>query len=145
MATFETNYLGNLRTEARHILSDKTIITDAPPDNMGRGEAFSPTDLMSSSLVSCMITIMGISAEKNNYSIDGLKTKATKIMASNPRRVAEIQIEMYFPDINYTESEKNMIYNAAMNCPVAKSLHPDLLFFVKYFFKDETVELKSRN
>src|SRR5580693_834433 len=102
MATIETTYLGGLRTEATHVQSGTKIITDAPLDNQGRGEAFSPTDLLSASLGSCMLTIMGIKARNNHFNIDGTKCSITKIMAQNPRRVGEIQITFHFPEI-YSE------------------------------------------
>jgi len=137
MITFKTRYEGDLRTTATHASSGVTIFTDAPVDNMGRGEAFSPTDLLSASLVSCMLTIMGISAVKNNYSINGTDVVAQKIMASNPRRIDEIIIEIKLPDINYSTGEKTLIINAAMNCPVVKSIHPDLKLKVTFHFSDE--------
>jgi uncharacterized OsmC-like protein len=124
--TIRTRYLGELRTEAEHIKSGNQIITDAPPDNKGKGEAFSPTDLLATSLGSCMLTIMGISAREHGFSIDGTKVKIWKIMESNPRRVGEVKIELYFPPNNYTEKEKKHIERAAHTCPVNLSLHPEL-------------------
>lgn len=126
MATIKTTYIGNLRTEATHIQSNNTIITDAPSDNHGRGEAFSPTDLLAASLGSCMLTIMGIAAEVHGFSIDGTKAEITKIMASDPRRVGTIDIHLWFPSNNYTPKEKKLIEHAAFSCPVYYSLHPDL-------------------
>jgi uncharacterized OsmC-like protein len=126
MATSTTKYLGNLRSEATHIQSGKQIVTDAPLDNEGRGEAFSPTDLLATSLSCCMLTIMGIAARKHGFSIDGTKVATTKIMAQNPRRVGEIVVEFTFPKNNYDEKAKKLIEAAARECPVAKSLHPDL-------------------
>ena len=126
MITVETKYLGNLRTEARHMRSGNTLITDAPVDNKGKGEAFSPTDLLATSLGSCMLTIMGIAAQTHGFDLDGTEIKITKIMADNPRRVGEVIVEFDFPENNYSEKEKAIIENAARTCPVAKSLHPDL-------------------
>ena len=97
METAKTTYLGALRTEAIHVLSGNKIITDAPPDNNGKGEAFSPTDLLSASLTSCMITIMGILANRINVDITGLTATTTKVMAANPRRVSEIHVTLTFP------------------------------------------------
>lgn len=136
MATIETIYLSELRTEAKHVLSGDKVITDAPLDNQGKGEAFSPTDLMSASLGSCMLTIMGIAAREHGFNIDATSCSITKIMAAAPRRVSEIQINFDFPAIQYTDKQKLILEKAAINCPVAKSLHPDLKQSVKFNFQD---------
>jgi uncharacterized OsmC-like protein len=136
MATIETIYLGELRTEAKHVLSGDKVITDAPLDNQGKGEAFSPTDLMSASLGSCMFTIMGIAAREHGFNIDGTSCSITKIMAADPRRVSEIQISFDFPAIQYSDKQKLILEKAAKNCPVAKSLHPDLIQNVNFNFQD---------
>ncbi|MDQ3112274.1 MAG: OsmC family protein [Bacteroidota bacterium] len=119
-------YLGGLRTEARHLKSGKIILTDAPPDNNGKGEAFSPTDLMAASLGSCMLTVMGIVAERHQLDISGTTVEITKIMDANPRRVVEIVVDMSFPKRDFTEKDKQLLEQTALACPVAKSLHPDL-------------------
>jgi uncharacterized OsmC-like protein len=137
MATIHTEYTGELRTVATHLQSGKTIITDAPVDNQGKGEAFSPTDLLAASLGSCMITIMGIAAQTHGFNIDGTKAEITKIMASNPRRVGEIKIELYFPDIQYSAKEKKLIEAAAFSCPVYLSLHPNLIKSINLHFQHE--------
>jgi uncharacterized OsmC-like protein len=126
METIRTKYLGELRTEATHLKSGKKIVTDAPTDNKGRGEAFSPTDLASASLGSCMLTIMGIAAREHGFNMDGTELKITKIMASDPRRIGEIRIELEFPPNNYSEKEKAIIQKCAATCPVELSLHPDV-------------------
>ncbi|MEI6174160.1 MAG: OsmC family protein [Bacteroidota bacterium] len=127
MATVETIYMGELRTEATHIRSGIKLFTDAPPDNQGKGEYFSPTDLVAAALGSCMITIMGIAARTHNFNIDGTKLVITKVMTQEPpRRIAEIIIELTFPSVNYSEKEKKIIEYAVKNCPVALSLHPDV-------------------
>jgi uncharacterized OsmC-like protein len=127
MATSLVKYIGGLRTEATHIQSNTKIITDAPLDNHGKGEAFSPTDLMATSLANCMLTIMGIKANAEGMTgIDGTIAEVTKVMASDPRRVSEIHIHLKFPKNNYTDKEKKIYENVAHTCPVAKSLHPDL-------------------
>jgi putative redox protein len=131
LTTIETTYLGGLRTEATHIQSGNKLITDAPTDNQGRGEAFSPTDLLSASLGSCMLTIMGILARNQNINIDDTKCSITKIMAANPRRVGEIKIAFQFPE-QYSEKEQKMLENAALTCPVYESLHPDLVKTVDF-------------
>jgi uncharacterized OsmC-like protein len=137
MATIHTEYTGELRTVATHLQSGKTIITDAPVDNQGKGEAFSPTDLLAASLGSCMITIMGIAAQTHGFNIDGTKAEITKIMASSPRRVGEIKIELYFPDIQYSAKEKKLIEAAAFSCPVYLSLHPNLIKSINFHFQHE--------
>jgi uncharacterized OsmC-like protein len=126
MATAETIYLGELRTEATHILSGNKLITDAPPDNQGKGEYFSPTDLVATALGSCMVTVMGIAARTHKFDIDGARLVITKIMSSEPpRKIAEIVIELAFP-MDYPEKVKKIIEFTVKNCPVALSLHPDL-------------------
>jgi putative redox protein len=126
MATSSLIYTGELRTVATHLQSGVEIITDAPTDNQGKGEAFSPTDLLATSLGCCMLTIMGINARNNGMNIDGTKVEITKIMASNPRRVSEIGVVLTLPNKSYSEKERKMLEIAALNCPVAKSLHPDI-------------------
>ncbi|MDR1199648.1 MAG: OsmC family protein [Prevotellaceae bacterium] len=126
METVRTVYLGGLRTKATHVQSNNTIHTDAPLDNHGKGEAFSPTDLFAASFGSCMLTIMGISANAHGFSIDGATAKINKIMGSNPRRIVEIVVELTFPQNSYSAKEKKIIELCAKECPVANSLHPDL-------------------
>jgi putative redox protein len=134
MPTSTLKYLGNLRTELTHLQSGKVVITDAPTDNNGKGEAFSPTDLMSTSLCACMITIMGVAAQTHGFSIDGATAEITKIMSANPRKVSEVQIEIIFPNNNYSDKDKRIIEHIANTCPVALSLHPDLKQNVKLIF-----------
>jgi uncharacterized OsmC-like protein len=126
MPTVETVYLGELRTEATHLLSGNKLITDAPPDNQGRGEYFSPTDLVATSLGSCMVTVMGIAARAHDFNIDGTRMVITKIMTKDPpRKIAEIVIDLTFP-ANYPDKVKKIIEYTVKNCPVALSLHPEL-------------------
>lgn len=132
--TTQTIYLGELRAQATHVRSGQEIITDAPPDNQGKGEAFSPTDLLATSLGSCMITIMGIAARTHGFNMDGTTAKIWKIMGSNPRRVGEVKIELTFPKQNYSEKEKKIIEKAAFTCPVYLSLHPDLKKTIHFSF-----------
>jgi uncharacterized OsmC-like protein len=134
METVRTIYQGELRTKARHIQSGSEIITDAPVDNKGKGEAFSPTDLIATALGSCMLTITGIAAREHKFSIDGTVAKITKIMSSDPRRVKEIIVEFDFPKNNYSQKQKLIIEKAARTCPVALSLHPDLIRTVKFCY-----------
>jgi putative redox protein len=120
MASVE--YLGNLRTQAKHLKSGNLVITDAPTDNHGRGEAFSPTDLVSAALSSCMMTIMGMVAEREAIDLKGLTAEVVKEMASNPRKIAEIQITFTHPELEATDVQKQKLKNAALTCPVALSL-----------------------
>jgi len=126
MKTSKIKYLGNLRTESVHLQSGNIIITDAPIDNNGKGEAFSPTDLLSTSLGCCMLTIMGIVAERQNLNITGTTIEITKIMESNPRRVGEIILEFVLPKNNFSSKEKELLMQAAYTCPVAKSLSAEI-------------------
>lgn len=126
MITVDSRYLGELRTEATHVKSGTVLVTDAPVDNQGLAQYFSPTDLVAASLGSCMITIMGISARTQGFSIDGAAWKTTKVMADNPRRISEIIVELTFQPNNYTDQQKRVIEHISKNCPVALSLHPDL-------------------
>ena len=126
MATFRTHYDGNLRTTSEHLQSGSKIITDAPTDNQGKGEAFSPTDMLAVSLATCMLTTIAIKIRNSGFTIDGAEAEATKIMASDPRRVAGIKIEFKMPPENYTDEQKKMIEQIAHACPVALSIHPDL-------------------
>ncbi|HCN82548.1 MAG TPA: osmotically inducible protein OsmC [Sphingobacteriaceae bacterium] len=126
MATSEIKYLGDLRTEATHTQSGISIITDAPVDNQGKGEAFSPTDLLATSLGNCMLTIMGIAARTHNIDIKGTTCSITKIMASEPRRVSGIQAIINFPANAFLDKDKKILEHAALTCPVYLSLHPDI-------------------
>lgn len=125
MKTSRVTYLGSLRTEAVHLASGNKIITDAPVDNKGKGEYFSPTDLMSTSLASCMLTIMGIAAQEHGFRIDGATADVTKVMGTDPRRVVEVVIDFHFP-AGLDERAKKFIAASVNNCPVGKSVHPEL-------------------
>jgi uncharacterized OsmC-like protein len=124
--TSTITYLGDLRTECTHVRSGQTIITDAPVDNNGKGEAFSPTDLTATSLGTCMVTIMGLSAKNHNIDIDGTKLEITKHMASDPRRISQIDIKIILPKRSYSDRELKILETSARTCPVALSLHPDI-------------------
>ncbi len=127
MITIETKYLGDLRTENVHLQSGAKIVTDAPCDNRGKGQSFSPTDLLATALGNCIMTIMGIKAMDNGIDIVGTRLEITKIMASDPRRVAEVVVAFFFPkDKTYTDEEKRLIESVAGISPVPLSLHPDL-------------------
>lgn len=135
MPTIHTIYTGELRTEAKHLASGNILITDAPIDNQGKGETFSPTDLLAASLGSCMLTVMGIAANARQINIDGTRVTITKIMAADPRRVIEIKAEIEMPDVEYTQQQKDLLESTAINCPVAKSLHSDLKQYITFKYK----------
>ncbi len=135
METIQTIYKGNLRTEATHLKSGEKIITDAPIDNYGKGEAFSPTDLLCASLGSCMMTLMGIAANTHSIDFNSAKIKITKIMASNPRRVSEIVVSFELPGKKFSEKEKTLLERAALTCPVALSIHPDIKQTVNFSYQ----------
>lgn len=118
----EVEYQGNLRTQAKHLKSGNKVVTDAPTDNNGKGEAFSPTDLVSAALSSCMMTIMGMVAEREEVDLKGLRSEVVKIMVANPRKIGEIQITFYHPTLKATDIQKQKLKNAALTCPVALSL-----------------------
>ena len=132
--SIENKYIGGLRTESTHLNSGDKITTDAPVDNNGKGEAFSPTDLVCSALCSCMTTVMGICAEKGNFHMPKSSAKITKIMSQNPRKISEIHIELEFEDNDLSEAQKNKIKDVASKCPVALSLDKDLIQKVKFNF-----------
>lgn len=132
MTTVRTTYLGDLRTENIHLQSGSKIITDAPTDNRGRGEGFSPTDMLATALANCIMTIMGIKAMDNGIDLVGTGIEITKIMASEPRRVAEVIIEFNFPKKAFSEEEKRMIESVAGISPVPLSVHPDLTQTIRF-------------
>ena len=125
MATSKVIYSGDLRCESEHLQSGTIIYTDAPTDNHGRGEAFSPTDMVANSLATCMLSIMGIKANAMNVTIDGSTADVTKIMQTEPRMISEIVVVL---DMQGVDDEKSRIIleRAAMTCPVFLSLHPDV-------------------
>lgn len=120
-------YTGNLRTEMVHLQSNSLVETDAPIDNNGKGERFSPTDLVASALGSCMLTIMAMSAESRQISIIGTICEITKIMHTNPRRIGEIIVKMHIKgEKTYSDKEKIILEKAALTCPVYLSLHEEV-------------------
>lgn len=136
MTTAKVTYQGDLRTQSIHLQSNNQIITDAPTDNHGKGEAFSPTDLLASSLGSCMLTIMGIKAASMDLDISGTTAEVTKVMAAEPRRVSEVQIEIQFQQA-FDERTQKVLEQAALNCPVAKSVHPDIQQVVNFHYTEQ--------
>ncbi len=132
--TASVTYHSGLNTTCVHFKSGQNIITDAPPDNHGKGEAFSPTDLAATSLASCMLTTMGIYAKKNSINLNGSHASVTKIMASEPRRISKIIIEINMPE-SIQVGERKKLEDIAINCPVAKSLHPDIEQDIHFDYK----------
>ncbi len=126
MITSKVTYQGDLRTTAVHLQSANEIITDAPVDNHGKGEAFSPTDLLATSLASCMLTIIGIKAADMEVDVTGTTAEVTKVMSADPRRVSEIHVTITFQQAIDDRTQK-IFYNTALTCPVAKSIHPDII------------------
>jgi putative redox protein len=136
MPTSEIIYTGDLRTEATHLRSGTTILTDAPADNQGKGEHFSPTDLVAAALGSCMLTIMGIAARNQGFDIDGTRITVTKVMTENPRRIGEIIVDLVFPHNKYTEQQRRALEHITTHCPVALSLHPELKQTISITYKE---------
>lgn len=126
MPTIKSIYKGNLRTEMTHLQSGSKVVTDAPLDNNGKGEAFSPTDLVAAALGSCMVTIMGIVAEREQVSLEGLSWEITKIMNPQPRKISEIVVEFHWDNPVQDKAMIQKLKNAARTCPVALSLDPAL-------------------
>ena len=125
--TSQIIYKGGLRTSAIHLQSSTEIETDAPSDNQGKGERFSPTDLMATALGTCMITTMAIKANTMNIVLDGTRVEVTKIMVSDPRRIGKLVAHMYFPaELQLDEKQKEILERTARTCPVERSLHPDI-------------------
>lgn len=125
-------YKGSLRCEATHLQSGSTIETDAPTDNRGKGERFSPTDSVCMALATCMITTMGIRAADMNIDITGARLDVTKHMLSNPRRIGKIEVIVHLPANNIEQKDKEILQMIGDTCPVMKSLHPDLEVYTQY-------------
>ena len=125
MATIKEVYLGDLRVECEHLASGTKIITDAPVDNQGKGEAFSPTDLCATALGACALTIMGIYARAHGLDITGAEAEVTKTMSASPRRIGKVEVVFRMPAKGYTDKDKKALENAAHSCPVHLSLHAE--------------------
>jgi uncharacterized OsmC-like protein len=129
-------YHGELRNTLTHLASGQSFITDAPLDNRGKGEAFSPTDLTATSLGACMLTVMGIKAADMAVDIAGTSVDILKIMATDPRRISGIKVVLHFPDRFFDEKTKKILEHTALTCPVAKSLHPDIVQDIHFIWSD---------
>ena len=125
MATSKVTYLGDLRTSSIHLQSGTEIITDAPIDNNGKGEAFSPTDMVANSLATCMLTVMGIKARDLEVDFSGSTAEVAKVMAAEPRRISEIHITFHM-NLEADDKTKTILERTGMTCPVHFSLHPDI-------------------
>lgn len=132
MNTATITYQSNLRTSCQHVKSGATFITDAPTDNNGKGEAFSPTDTIASALGSCMLTVMGIKAQTmEGVTIDGATALVTKTMSSNPRRISKIEVVLKFP-VKLEPKTQKILENTGNTCPVHYSIHPDIEKVITY-------------
>jgi putative redox protein len=132
MATSKVKYSGDLRTECTHLASGSVIFTDAPTDNKGKGEKFSPTDLVATAYASCMLTIIGIHCQENGINFSHGEAEVSKIMASSPRRISGITIEMDLRGNGWDEETIQRIIRVAEACPVAKSVHPEITIDIRY-------------
>lgn len=134
MTTLTTVYQGGLRTASTHTRSGNVVVTDAPVDNNGRGEAFSPTDLVCTALSTCMLTTMGIWAAREGVDISGMHAEVLKIMSANPRKIAEIKVKLSQQDLVATADQKEKLKDIALHCPVALSLHESVNQLIEFEF-----------
>jgi len=132
--TASVTYEGQLRTIARHLASGSELVTDAPIDNHGKGEKFSPTDLVATALGSCMLTVMGIAARQNDWPIEGTKLTVKKVMASGPRRISQVHLHIEVADRGLPAAARERLKDLAINCPVAKSIHPEIKQEIRFEF-----------
>ncbi|MEG2140921.1 MAG: OsmC family protein [Bilophila sp.] len=135
MPTIKAKYLGDLRVECTHVASGTTLISDAPVDNNGKGESFSPTDLCASALAACAMTIIGIYGKTHAVDVTGTEIDVNKTMSSDPRRIAKLEVIFTMPDRDYSPKQKTMIERAAHTCPVFLSLHPDVEQVLTFHWK----------
>lgn len=126
MPTAKGQYAGELRTQNLHLQSGQELVTDAPTDNQGLGQAFSPTDLLATAYATCMITIMGIKARDKGLNMDGTTYDVTKVMYAEPRRIGEIHVTLNFPDRGFSNRDRKVLEAIVHTCPVALSIHPDI-------------------
>ena len=134
MMTSRVEYLDGLRTKCTHVKSGTEIYTDAPVDNNGKGESFSPTDLVATAYGSCMLTIVGIYCEKNDIELKGATAGIVKVMGAGPRRISALTVEVDFSMNNWSSETKEKIQQVAEACPVAQSVHDDMEITFKYTF-----------
>lgn len=132
--TAEIVYKGELRCEMKHLNSGEIVVTDAPTDNHGKGQAFSPTDIVAAATGSCAVSIMGIASRTHNIQLDGTRVEVLKVMTNNPRKISELHLNFYFTENNYSEKEKAILENAARTCPVILSLHPNIKLDLQFHY-----------
>ncbi len=132
--TAEIVYKGELRCEMKHLTSGEIVVTDAPIDNHGKGQTFSPTDIVAAACGSCALTVMGIAARTHNILLDGTKVSVLKVMVNNPRKISEVYLDFYFPPNNYSQKEKDILEHTARTCPVLLSLNPELKQNLKFHY-----------
>ena len=130
--TATVTYESNLRTTCLHLQSGSVFETDAPTDNKGKGERFSPTDLIATGLGACLITTMGIKAESMDIALDGAKVEVTKVMVSDPRRIGKIIVHATMPALNLDDKTKEILERVGRTCPVERSLHPDVELDIQF-------------
>ena len=133
--TSKVTYLGDLRTSCEHVQSGNKMITDAPVDNQGKGEAFSPTDTVATALASCMLTIIGIKARDHDQNVEGAYAEVTKTMAADPRRISAIKVEITFP-ASFDKNYRKIFERAAKTCPVFYSLHPEIELDISFSYQE---------
>ena len=135
MTTVKATYLGNLRTECEHLQSGTRIITDAPVDNHGKGESFSPTDLCATSLATCMMTIMGLYAQNTGLDLTGTEIEITKVMAADPRRIGEIGLVFRMPPAEFSDKHRKALERAAQTCPVHYTLSEEVRVLTEFVWQ----------
>lgn len=131
--TSKVEYLGRLRTKNTHLQSGNSYITDAPTDNHGKGEAFSPTDTVATALGNCMLTTIGIKLDQHENSLVGATAEIVKTMAPNPRRISQIDVDLHLPQ-EYDPKTKTIIERTALHCPIKNSLHPDIKLNINFTY-----------
>lgn len=134
MNTVESTYLGGLRTESVHVRSGNKMLTDAPVDNQGKGETFSPTDTVAVGLLTCMLTVVGIQAQKHDWQLGEFSGEVKKIMTDNPRRIIQLVVHLNFKGHNLNAQNRAFLERIAIHCPVALSLHPDINQQVRFSY-----------
>jgi uncharacterized OsmC-like protein len=132
MTKIAVKYIGDLRNECTHLQSGEKIYTDAPIDNNGKGEQFSPTDLVANAYLTCMLTIIGIYCEQNKITLNHASGEVEKIMTSNPRRIGELRLTLNLTGNSWDEKQRKKIETAAKNCPVAKSVSPEIITNIEF-------------
>ncbi|WP_268123418.1 OsmC family protein [Roseivirga pacifica] len=134
MITIKSKYEGGLRTTMEHVKSGNTMQTDAPVDNNGKGETFSPTDTVAAALGSCMMTVMAIDGEKNGIDMSGMRLEVTKVMSASPRRISALKVDFYWDGCTASKEDRAKLKEIGRNCPVALSLSESLRQEIAFHF-----------